>query len=459
MTHTDNTLSLPLGSLKIALSSLIALSLLGCDGLARFTAKPDKKAEAVVAVEEPAEPAPIPASKEKKPVEKPKKAPLYEWNGDGRSVTRIVINTNEQKARFYADNEEIGWATVATGVSKHPTPTGQFEVMEKVANKRSNLYGKVVKNGKVVKRSVKVGRDSIPAGGTFEGAKMPYFMRLTYDGVGLHAGPIPRPGSPASHGCIRMPSKFAPLAFKHVSEGTSVEIVGKGPSYGDYVAKQRAIAAKRAAERKRVAAAAKQPTKKAATTPVATSVAESTPAAAPAAAAGTVAAAAAVTQTAQAKDSSAATQTLETSPPRETHMRAPAEDSAETSVAAQQSAPTVTQEPAPSAPEPSVETAQAQAPTPAPKAAEPPAAVEADPQPVAAEPLPEPTPPEVAAPKPAKPAEPTQIAAPKPAQEPSAPVVEKPAAAPKPAASVPAAPAPAPAPAASAPPPPAADAG
>lgn len=242
--------SVSLGALKVTCGLLLVLSLAACDTVTRFVARPEPAPATPRVAEEP------PAAVDRKPVEKPKpkKSPLYEWSGDGRPVTRILIDTNDQKARFYSGSEEIGWTTVATGVSKYPTPVGEFQVMEKVANKRSNLYGKVYgKGGKVIRASFKVGRDPIPAGGRFEGSKMPYFMRLTYDGVGLHAGPIPRPGRPASHGCIRMPSKIARVVFDHVSHGTPVEIVGKGPSYGNYVAKQQAIAAQHAAEQRRIA--------------------------------------------------------------------------------------------------------------------------------------------------------------------------------------------------------------
>jgi hypothetical protein len=103
-------------------------------------------------------------------------------------------------------------------------------VLEKLTKKRSNLYGKIYNaNGRVVNSDAKLGRDPIPPGGRFVGASMPYFMRLTYDGVGMHAGPIPRPGFRASHGCIRMPRKMAPIVFAHVPIGTPVTITGDGP--------------------------------------------------------------------------------------------------------------------------------------------------------------------------------------------------------------------------------------
>lgn len=255
MTSQTTILHVSRNLFRITLALLLLSGLTACNGLAGFAAKPDARAGETLETK-PA-PATAAAENEEAPIEvsKPQPSPLYEWNGDGRRVSRIVVDTDKQKAHFYAGEDEIGWSTVATGVSKYPTPTGQFAVTEKVENKRSNLYGKVYgKGGQVIKSSVKVGRDPIPAGGRFEGSHMPYFMRLTHDGIGLHAGPIPNPGQPASHGCIRMPRQLAPVLFKHVSNGTQVAIVGKGPSYGNYVEKQRAIAAARAAEQRRIAA-------------------------------------------------------------------------------------------------------------------------------------------------------------------------------------------------------------
>lgn len=236
--------------LATILAAPLILSTAGCVDLARMLARPEAKTpepKPQVAATPPEEaPAPIPA-----PQEKPKPGKLYEWNGKGQKLSRIVVNTDEQKARFYVGDEQVGWTTVASGVPKHATPVGHFEVIEKVANKRSNLYGKIYgKGGQVVRSDAKAGAHPVPAGARFEGAKMPYFLRLTYDGVGLHAGPIPRPGRPASHGCIRLPAKMAPVLFEHVGVGTKVSIVGKGPDYGNYAQKQRALAAERAAREK-----------------------------------------------------------------------------------------------------------------------------------------------------------------------------------------------------------------
>lgn len=186
------------------------------------------------------------------PAEPAKRTGLYEWTGEGKSITSIKINVDEQIAYLYNGKNQIGWTYVATGIPSFPTPTGEFKIIEKVADKVSNLYGKGYDaNGKLVNSDFKQGRDLLPPGGRFEAAKMTYFMRLTNDGVGMHIGPIPRPGRRASHGCIRLPSKFAGTIYRSVTIGTPVTIVGSGPDYATYLkqsnAKSKANAAKLAA--------------------------------------------------------------------------------------------------------------------------------------------------------------------------------------------------------------------
>lgn len=197
------------------------------------------------------------------PPEAKKPTGLFEWQGDGKSITSIKINVDEQIAYLYNGKDQIGWTYVATGITSFPTPTGEFKIIEKVANKVSNLYGKGYDaNGKLINSDFKQGRDLLPPGGRFEAAKMTYFMRLTNDGVGMHIGPIPRPGRRASHGCIRLPSKIAGTIFSSVTLGTPVTIVGSGPDYASYLkqsnAKAKANAAKLADAKKKAAEAAKE---------------------------------------------------------------------------------------------------------------------------------------------------------------------------------------------------------
>lgn len=199
------------------------------------------------------------------PVAEPAKKPtgLFEWNGEGKSISSIKIDVDEQKAYLYNSDDQIGWTYVATGIPSFPTPTGQFKIMEKIADKVSNLYGKGYDaSGNLVNSDFKQGRDLLPPGGRFQPAKMTYFMRLTGDGVGMHIGPIPRPGRRASHGCIRLPSKFAGTIFKNVSVGTPVTIVGSGPDYATYIKQSNAKASANAAKLAKAKAEAADAVKK-----------------------------------------------------------------------------------------------------------------------------------------------------------------------------------------------------
>ena len=159
-------------------------------------------------------------------------APLYKWWGDDMSgAAAIRINLDEQKATIYRGGQEAGWTILASGTTSHPTPSGTFYVMEKIQDKVSNTYGVITNEaGEVVNWDAKAGVTSVPPGCRFVGAQMPYWMRITSWGVGMHAGDIPEPGLPASHGCIRLPRDFAGTLYGVVNVGTRVTITGSGQS-------------------------------------------------------------------------------------------------------------------------------------------------------------------------------------------------------------------------------------
>ena len=118
---------------------------------------------------------------------------------------------------------------VATGKKSHPTPSGSFTIRAKEKNYFSNLYGKIYDAQNVVLVGDADARtDVVPEGGRFEGAVMPYWMRLTDTGVGLHVGYVP--GRPASHGCIRLKQDAATEIFDLVKVGTPVSIAEIAPS-------------------------------------------------------------------------------------------------------------------------------------------------------------------------------------------------------------------------------------
>lgn len=147
------------------------------------------------------------------------------WDGDGVSGSpSITIDLREQKAYFYKGGKLVGISLISSGREGYSTPSGSFSIIQKEKDHLSNLYGDYVDgSGNVVVSNVGLKTDPKPPGASFRGAPMPYFMRITGSGVGMHAGFLP--GFPASHGCIRMPERMAEIFYANVSKGTPVRVV------------------------------------------------------------------------------------------------------------------------------------------------------------------------------------------------------------------------------------------
>jgi lipoprotein-anchoring transpeptidase ErfK/SrfK len=92
----------------------------------------------------------------------------------------VVISIKSQRASLYGNGKLIETSIISTGTPGHDTPQGVFSVIEKDRHHHSNIYS---------------------------GAPMPYMQRITWSGVAMHQGYVT--GSPASHGCIRLPQAFA----------------------------------------------------------------------------------------------------------------------------------------------------------------------------------------------------------------------------------------------------------
>lgn len=147
------------------------------------------------------------------------------WDGDGvPGQPEVVINLSEQRAYFYKSNELVGISTISTGREEYATPTGTYKITQKDRHHNSSAYGNYVdaQTGEVVVKDVDSRKDPRPPGTRYDGAPMPYFMRVT-GGVGMHEGFLP--GYAASHGCIRMPGFMAERFFSNVSVGTPVRII------------------------------------------------------------------------------------------------------------------------------------------------------------------------------------------------------------------------------------------
>ena len=107
----------------------------------------------------------------------------------------MVVNLETQRAVVYRNGLPIAITTVSSGKKGHETPTGIFTVLQKEKVHHSNLYND---------------------------APMPFMQRLTWDGVALHAGALP--GHAASHGCIRLPAKFAETLYGATPLGMTVVV-------------------------------------------------------------------------------------------------------------------------------------------------------------------------------------------------------------------------------------------
>jgi hypothetical protein len=145
----------------------------------------------------------------------------------GAEPVAIEIDLTAQKAFLLQDGQITYETPISSGRSSHPTPTGNFSVLEKDLNHLSSRYGRIVgANGRTLVRDADSGM-TVPAGAKFVRAPMKYFLR--FDGAtGMHAGYLP--GYPASHGCVRLPAAKAEL-FYHVAEiGTPVRVHGKAPA-------------------------------------------------------------------------------------------------------------------------------------------------------------------------------------------------------------------------------------
>lgn len=158
---------------------------------------------------------------------------MYEWHDDGGpGKIAVRISLSDQIAEFERGGREIGWCYVATGKEGHSTTAGTYAINEKIVDKYSSKYGWFEDEfGNVTNGDAKVS-DRVPQGMRYVPAPMPYWMRLTSYGIGMHGGLIPEPGKPASHGCIRMPKQFVPILFDAVNLGTPVTITQSKRKYG-----------------------------------------------------------------------------------------------------------------------------------------------------------------------------------------------------------------------------------
>ncbi|MEY3395612.1 MAG: hypothetical protein RL346_1848 [Verrucomicrobiota bacterium] len=146
---------------------------------------------------------------------------LYQKTDPSNSWLRIELAT--QRGMLMNGDRVVIDYPISSGRESHPTPPGKYKVLEKVVDKSSNKYGRIYcADGKVVNSDANILTDEVPEGGKFVGAPMRYWMRLTWDGVGHHIGPVKR--YPVSHACIRGPHQVMPKVYSKLVVGSKVMV-------------------------------------------------------------------------------------------------------------------------------------------------------------------------------------------------------------------------------------------
>lgn len=124
----------------------------------------------------------------------------YVWNDANvpAGPVWVRVDLGRQILSVFRAGHEIGSAVILYGTDGMPTPIGVFPIKAKAAEHESSLYE----------------------------ASMPFMLRLTDDGVAIHASLVQR-GS-ATHGCVGVPESFARKLFAQVKLGDPVAILPAG---------------------------------------------------------------------------------------------------------------------------------------------------------------------------------------------------------------------------------------
>jgi lipoprotein-anchoring transpeptidase ErfK/SrfK len=137
--------------------------------------------------------------------------------------TRLLVSLGRQRAFLLVGDEVAVDTPVSTGKRRAMTPVGDFTIIEKSATHSSNLHGDFVDaEGRTVRTGVSTRIDPAPSGTKFQAVPVQNFMRLTAEGLSLHAGRVP--GYRATDQTVRLPADIAPLIFQRVKNGTPVKI-------------------------------------------------------------------------------------------------------------------------------------------------------------------------------------------------------------------------------------------
>jgi lipoprotein-anchoring transpeptidase ErfK/SrfK len=111
--------------------------------------------------------------------------------------SRVVIDLIGQLMYVYRADKLVGVSTISSGKKGKETQLGFWAVRTKKVKGYSRKY---------------------------DNAPMPFMQMYDPKGLAFHAGALP--GYPASHGCVRLPYKFAQRLYGLTKIGTKVVIEG-----------------------------------------------------------------------------------------------------------------------------------------------------------------------------------------------------------------------------------------
>lgn len=135
----------------------------------------------------------------------------------------VVIDLSEQRAQLLVGpGRQVAIDTpVCTGKPGKRTPVGKFRIMEKIQDKRSNIFGSTYYKGRKVhggdRRKYSGPRDK------YIGAPLPYWMRMTGGGIGMHGSNYVH-RVPRSNGCVRTPPPIIDDIYAKMRKGNIIQV-------------------------------------------------------------------------------------------------------------------------------------------------------------------------------------------------------------------------------------------
>ena len=129
--------------------------------------------------------------------------------GNARPTRVVLVSIPDRKLAVLEDGNVLATFPVAVGAAVSPSPTGEFQIVSRVANPTYYRPGTVIPSGK-----------DNPVGTRWVG--------LSQKGYGIHGTNAPRSiGRAASHGCIRLRNRDMEKLFAMLRVGDLVQIHGE----------------------------------------------------------------------------------------------------------------------------------------------------------------------------------------------------------------------------------------